>query len=254
MKTEGNTLQSLDRALELLDILANKRLPQSAADLSNELHINRTTVYAMLNSLLKKQYIEKDETTSRYTIGYKLFELGQMYRYKFPFYNLAEKQAVILKDKWKLNVYVSVYKECGSALMLLVQLPSGTPMLSAGWSTPLHATGMGKVLLSGFTDEQLEEELQGMTFTSYTSSTITDPAVLRAVIQDVKKQGYAFDNCEYLDNTFCIASPLRDIAGHVVAAMSISGPKELVAENREDILRDIQAATRLISMDLGWRP
>ena len=83
--SKAQKLKSLDRALRLLDILSKTRDPLSAAQISKTLGVKRTASYAMLNTLVEHAYLEKDPVTDNYRIGSRLFELGQRYRYRFPF-------------------------------------------------------------------------------------------------------------------------------------------------------------------------
>ena len=88
MGTEKNTgtQQSLDRALDLLDILAkNESNGLNISEISKMLGISRVTASTMVQTLLHRNYIEKDADSTRYRIGYKLLDLSQSYRYSFPF-------------------------------------------------------------------------------------------------------------------------------------------------------------------------
>jgi IclR family acetate operon transcriptional repressor len=87
-----------------------------------------------------------------------------------------------------------------------------------GSLAPLHCTALGKVLLA-YEAEAIPDDLR-----PYTPNTITDPALLRAHLEEVRRQGYATDHEEFADGVRCVAAPVRDFRGKVIGAIGISGP------------------------------
>lgn len=126
MKTSANEAapKNLDRALDLLNLLATNSNPMNVMEISKALDVTRTTAYAMLGSLSKKKLVEKDAETGRYSIGYKVLELAECYYHRYPFLYLAEKYIVALAQKWSLKVNVSVLKEPAISLLLASKDPS----------------------------------------------------------------------------------------------------------------------------------
>jgi DNA-binding IclR family transcriptional regulator len=249
----GSTLKSLDRALDLLSILARSQGPLSVIDISKALKINRTTTYAMLNTLLAHKFIERDEETNRYTVGPMLFELGQMYRYRFAFTAIAEKQALALAHKWRLQVNVGIYNGDGNLLLILVQLPVVTPIIPLGYSVPAYASAMGKVVLAYLPDAEIAELLRSIELHKHTKHTKADKNALRQELTEIKVRGYATDREEYMEGLGCIAAPIYDRAGRTIASISVSGSVARILEDQEELIGEIVAVGKAISMDLGWR-
>jgi DNA-binding IclR family transcriptional regulator len=241
------SLQTLDRALELLDILANSTVPMSASELSKRMGINRTTNYAMLNSLSKHDHIKKDPVTGKYIIGYKMFELGQLFRRRFPFLRIAQSHAFKLTEKWNFNVYISIYIGGGEIMLLTDDYPAELRVLNEGSRGPATATAMGKVLLANMPENVLMVELEKMTFIQYTPNTITNKKQFLMALNRIRKQGYAFDDQEYITGMSCFAAPIRDHGGHILAAISLSGAAEKIVPNQEQVIKDIIIAARSIS-------
>ena len=241
------SLQTLDRALELLDILANSTVPMSASELSKRLGTSRTTSYAMLNSLLKHDHIKKDPATGKYIIGYKMFELGQLFRRRFPFLRIAQAHAFKLMEKWNLSVYVSIYIGGGEVMLLTDDYPAELRVLHEGSLGPAAATAMGKVLLADLPENALMAELDKIALTRYTPNTITDKQQFLVALNRVREQGYAFDDQEYITGMSCFAAPIRDHGGHVLAAISLSGAAEKIMPHQEQIIKDIMIVARSIS-------
>ena len=236
--TKGTSLQTLNRALELLNLLAQSPSSMSVIDLSNQLGTNRTTLYAMLNSLLEAGYVHKDSTTGKYVIGHKSFELGQMYLKRFLFLPAAQTSAFSLSEKWNLSVYISIYIEGGNILVISDTHPASTRILHEGFKGPAHATAMGKVLLAGFDDSELEHELDKFDLHAFTPNTVVQRDALVAELQKIRQQGYSQDNEEYLIGLSCIAAPIKDVSGKTIAAISISGETGRVIENQHNLIRE----------------
>jgi DNA-binding IclR family transcriptional regulator len=247
MNESRNTLQTLDRAQKLLEILANSPNPLSVAEISRRLSTNRTTVYAMVNSLAGGNFIHKDRATGKYTIGYKVFELGQKYRYRFPFLAATQSHIIMLVDKWKLNTYVSIYIFGGENLIIEDSYPSSPRILNNGSKTPAYATAMGKVLMAGLCTKELKEEIQRIAFKPFTPNTIINPERFLQELDKIRQQGYAIDDEEYVNGISCCAAPIQDVSGKTIAALSISGETERITDNSTRIIRDVMLAAQSIS-------
>lgn len=249
-KHNVNTLQTLDRALELLEMLAYSSGPLSVKELSELLQVNRTTLYAMLNSLVKASYIEKEDSTGKYKIGYKIYEIGQLFRRSFPYLRVAQHYSYPLMKKWNLNVYVSIYIKGGEIMIITDEYPLGIRVMHEGSKGPAYATAMGKVLLSGFADHELESELEKLSFVPLTQYTITDKESFKETLYTVRQQGFAVDNQEYVLGLACYAAPIKDSSGKILAALSISGECDSVFQNSEGIKRDAIITAHTISQSL----
>ncbi len=241
---KSNSLQTLDRALELLEIMAKAQTPLSVIELSKLMKVNRTTIYAMVNSLLDGEFIEKTAVPGRYELGYKIFELGAMYRRRYPFIRTLRYHVLPILEQWSLNVYVTVYVDSGFALVIADEYPLVPSILVEGSLIPLHATASGKVLLSGLSENRLDEALEKMELEPYTHKTIVDKDAMKRTVEHVREAKSAIDDEEYVLGTSCVAVPILDSMEHVVAALSISGNSEVVIPNQERLYRDAQIAAR----------
>ena len=120
----------------------------------------------------------------------------------------------------------------------------------------MHATGSGKVLLSQYTNSQLDEYILAKGLEQYTEHTITDPDALREELARVRLQDFAVDNEECEIGLRCISSPLRDYSGKIITSMSIFGNKEDMSDRRiqEEVYPALKKATTKISLHLGYLP
>ncbi|MFQ8798386.1 MAG: IclR family transcriptional regulator [Dysosmobacter sp.] len=255
MKTSANEAapKNLDRALDLLNLLATNSNPMNVMEISKALDVTRTTAYAMLGSLSKKKLVEKDAETGRYSIGYKVLELAECYYHRYPFLYLAEKYIVALAQKWSLKVNVSVLKEPAISLLLASKDPSFlVPRMVIGHIMPAYATASGKVLLSALSEEKLEEVLDSIQLVSYTAKTIVDREELKECLREARKNGFATEVDELMVLRSCVAAPIQDRSGAYIGAISFSGSTETIAANMPALTNDIISTGKQISTELGY--
>ena len=169
----AGTQQSLDRALDLLDVMAKgDTVGMNISEISKLLGTTRVTASAMVQSLLQRNYIEKDEESGRYRIGYKLLELSQNYRYSYPFLYAAEGYVRVAAEKLGLRINVSVLKPPGVAVLLLSKDISLLPQMVMGYTLPAYASACGKLLTAYADAGVIEKWIGSMEFVSYTANTI----------------------------------------------------------------------------------
>lgn len=250
--TTNNTApQSLKRALALFDLLAMNQ-PMSVMEISKALDVTRTTVYSLLAPLIETNYIEKDEASGKYRLGYRFFEVGRQYRHYYPFIPAVEAGAKKLSQKVDCKVNAMVLKPKGIALIITSIDMSQNTMPDLDSTVPVSVSACGKVLLSALSDDELEETLKTMSFVRITDRSITNADKLRAEILQVRANGYATEYGELFAFWGCIAAPIRSVGGKIVAAMSVACPLEKMDRERDYLLKELLDTSAQVSMVLGW--
>lgn len=245
--------KNLDKALDLINLLSSSSTSLSVIDISTTLGITRSTAYNILESLVSKNLAEKDKATSRYCLGYKVMEYAESYYHHYPFLYIAEKYINAMCEKWSMKVNVSVYKEPDVSLLIATKDPNSLiPRVSVGRVRPAHATAAGKILLSALSENELNTELEGINVIAYTPDTITDLRSLREAIKEVRVKGYAVEIGELMPRFCCVAAPIRDRSGSVIAAISISANKDIFLPNLQSLTSSIVASADDISAELGY--
>ena len=247
------TQQSLDRALDLLDVMAKgDTVGMNISEISKLLGTTRVTASAMVQSLLQRNYIEKDEESGRYRIGYKLLELSQNYRYSYPFLYAAEGYVRVAAEKLGLRINVSVLKPPGVAVLLLSKDISLLPQMVMGYTLPAYASACGKLLTAYADAGVIEKWIGSMEFVSYTANTIPNAEKLWTELERIRREGIAFEDQELVLRRCCIAAPIRNLSGKVIAAVSFSMSRERFVEEREQLVEELQLLSETISASLGY--
>lgn len=246
-----NTLKSVDRALKTLCILGNSSEPITIQSLSKALNLPRTTIYATINSLERYGFISKNKMTKTIDLGWRLYSLGNNFVTKqLPI--TAQEETDILLRKWNLTVQVGIYARDNKVVFIISKLPNKPyePFMTfphPGLITEAHHTSSGKVLLAHLKSEDLKWLNNTKTLSSKTSRTITDPKKLLAELENIRREGLAFDDEESVSGIFCIAAPIVNYLGECIASVSVAGPKNIMIDNLEVIKKDVQLTANNIS-------
>jgi DNA-binding IclR family transcriptional regulator len=252
--TSGLT-QSVSRALRILRCFTDESHLQRVSDISAQLGLTPSLVSRLLATLESEGFVERDEETGLYGLGASIITLAgvALNNNRLRVEALGEMQKVA--DRLGLGVNLAVLD--GDAIFYLAhidgpQAPRAYTLI--GRHNPLHATGMGKVLLAHLPDEERDVYLKQLPLPAYTTRTITDRQVLREEVDRVRAQGWAVEMEELALGRACIAGPIRDQKGSVIAALSISGPLSALRweQRRDELINAIIEVTDLISMRLGY--
>lgn len=251
---ENSTHQAIDRAFELINLLANSNTPMTIMEISRALKITRTTAYAMVNSLLAQNCLEKDSTSKKYTLGYRFYEIGSQYRYQFPFLNTAEKYINPMYQKWNMvRINVSVLKPDMIAVILLSKDSSLIPRMPHGQVLPAQCSAGGKALLASLDPAVIDKWLDsGIKLPALTPNTITDRKLLHSELAKIRSQGYSTEIEELSMRRACVGAPIRNMSGETIAAASFATSLQHFQQHQNELIDDIILLTNDISGDLGF--
>jgi IclR family acetate operon transcriptional repressor len=232
-----NGVQSVERALDLLENLARAANWIGVSELSAATGLPAGTVHRLLMTLAAREYVVRDHLTRRYALG-PAFRALVNRDPRMP--NWSEVATPYLRE------LVGISGETANLAVMergrAVYVAQAQPMRMMRMFTELgnrvfmHNTGCGKVLLAYQTDEIIASILAEAGLPAYTEKTITDPDQLRQELETVRQNGYASDNGEVEEGVRCFAVPVYGPGGKVVAAMSISGPTSRLSSERTPML------------------
>lgn len=213
--------QSLQRGLEILIILDKAAAPMGVREIARQLEVNPTIVQRLINTLAQNHFVTQDQETRRYSIGYRAFGLGWSLTKKDRLISVAKPELDMLATKHLLNGYLGVLR--GSRAIYILSTQSEGPIVIRsvpGSETYLHSTALGKVLLAGLPDDEVEKLLTGERLEQVTPKTCTNPAMLIEQIGEIRRQGYAMIAGENIPGVVSVGAPIRDASERTVAGLS----------------------------------
>lgn len=194
------------------------------SELSRQTGLSKTAVFKILLTFERRRLVRRDETASRYRLGWGVHELGARLLAHHGVAGVAKPFLGELSERTGETVLVGVLDGARVTYIDRHETARAIRMVAApGRQGALHATASGKVLLAhqpdDFVDRVLGEELE-----RFSPTTITDPERLREVLRHVLDDGYGLSETEHEPEISSIAVPVRDYTGAVVAALTLAGP------------------------------
>lgn len=230
----NNTIQSLENALDVLDILAISD-GLTLTEISKNLSRSPSSIYRVLNTFERRGIVESDPTTQAWHIGSAAFRLGSSFLRRS---GIVERSRPILRKLMEETSETANLGIARSGTVLFVSQVETHETIRAffapGTQSPMHASGIGKALLSRYTPERLDAFLRNYPLKRFTAHSITDEKTFRAELQDIRTRGFALDNEERTVGMRCVAAPIIDLHGEAVAGISVSGPTYRMTETQLD--------------------
>jgi DNA-binding IclR family transcriptional regulator len=229
--------RALARGLEVLEVLA--AAPEGGVGLSaiaDQLGLDKATVTRLLQTLVATDYATRDESTRRYRMTSKLLRLSRGGTYQLNLPRLARPHLERLRNSLGETVHLGVME--GVAVIYLDKLEStnSIQLVSAiGQAMPLHSTSLGKAILAGMAEPELEAKLAQMDFAPRTERTIRDRAEFRNELRRIQKIGYATDDRENEPLGACVAAVIVGRNGSPAGAISVAGPDFRIRPRFEEI-------------------
>jgi len=244
-------VQSVDRALTILDILA--RLGEAGVtEIAGELGVHKSTAFRLVATLESHGIVEQNEDRGKYRLGVGVLRLAGATTARLDVVQEARPICRKLAADSGETVNIAVLSDRS---VLYVDQVSGQSALQAhnwvGQHIPLHATSNGKVLLSGLSLDEVDSRLPRLP--SYTPGTVTTKAKLRRDLAVVREQGYAVAVDELEVGLTAIAAPIRNAHGDVIASLSVSGPTFRLGELRvKELVPVVLDSADEVSRRLGY--
>jgi IclR family KDG regulon transcriptional repressor len=240
------------KVLRILEALDGAHSGLSLHQIAQQTGIHKSTAYRFLAHLESEGYLYRDDAGA-YIVGPKLVYLGAGMAYHATLRKIGRPFVQQIWKRTKETVNLGVLDGHEVLYLDVMESRHAFRMVSqAGMRRPLSCTALGKAMLAFLPAEQKEEILSTVTFERFTSHTVTNLPRLRKDLLKVYQQGFAIDDQETDLGARCIAAPIRDKTGKVVAAVSISGPVTRVSRDQIQFFADIvKKGARVISAQLG---
>lgn len=253
-KASSIQIQSLARACEILKCF-EKDSELSLSELSNELSLNKSTVYGLTNTLRTYNMLEQNPDNKKYRLGIKLFEYGNLVRKRMDSRSEAHSFSAFLAEKYPATVHIATYSE--GEIIYIDKIANSNHSIvysEIGKRAPMYCTGVGKALLANLPIEYAEKYVFSKPMPKFTENTIADREALLSELHKIRLSGIAFDNEELELGISCIAAPVFDYSYQPVLGISVSflygRSKNIDMEQLKD---DLLRCTRQLSERLGLK-
>lgn len=246
-------VQSLQRALDILESIGSSTKPVSLKGLSDSTGLPKSTVYRLLGNLENRGYVRCNPDGS-YQLGLKFLMLSQRVNQNFELKHLVRPFLLQLSEKTRETVHLGMLHKNRIVYVDTVDSPQTIRLVAQlGSSNPVHCTSLGKALLIPTPDETIRGILASEGMERRTEYTMTTPETFLADMAAVRTRGYSIDDMESAAECRCVGAPIFNQDGAAVGAISVSGPAnrftmEMLTETAPKLLE----ATRAISRALGF--
>jgi DNA-binding IclR family transcriptional regulator len=250
----SENVQSIERAFLLLELLGAEEHCLGVSELAQRSELSVGTVHRILKTLNQLGYVEQDLETRKYALGIRVLHMRGMVARRLKLGQQAMPLMKSLMRKVNETVHLAVLSEGEVVYVDRIEGFQTVNMYTEiGKRGPAHCTALGKVLLAHLPEPVLDQIIDRRGLARRTRRTLTTPETLKEELARVRQQGYAVDDEESEDNVRCLAAPIRDYEGQVVAAISISGPRLRVRPDRDaELSRHVRWAADQVSASLGY--
>ena len=246
-------VKSLGRALRLAEVLSHYREGATLKELSDELDLPKSTVHRLLQAYRELGYVEQDNVSGRYRLSVKWLGISLKILEHIDLRHIARMTLTTLADMSGEVVHLVVLNDGEVVYIDKVEGKETIRMHSRiGHRAPVHCTAVGKSILAYLPEDDVRTILAEHGLPAHTPHTITDPDKLLEHLQHIRARGVAYDLEENEPDITCVAAPIFDHRGHVIAALSISGPTHRMRPRLEALSEHVKKAGDTISQRLGF--
>jgi IclR family KDG regulon transcriptional repressor len=245
-------LKSVQKTFNVLEILCNQG-ETGVSEIARRLAVGRSTAHRLLATLIDLGYVEKTAKTNRYVPTLKMFEIGVATINRTKLQSVSRPFLVMLSTDFKETINLGIIDKGEVVYIDKIESPQSLRMdIKIGSRVPAFCTALGKAMLAYSDESEMKEFIQAQKIPAHTNRTATSITSFKDSLLKIRKQGYAIDEEEFIEGVRCIAAPIKNYTGRVVAALSISGPSIRMTYEKLAQLKDpLINATWEISKKLG---
>jgi DNA-binding IclR family transcriptional regulator len=230
---ETPSVQSLDRGITILETVAKSGHPVPIAQLRELLGINRSSVFRLANTLRRRGLLANPDGRSEYIVGPAIWRLFRNYDWSM-LRSFCRPQLEKLSNLTSETAHLGVRE--GRQALFIDHHTSRNQVIAVTGRTgdfmPLHSTAHGKALLADCDVAELHAIFGDEPLTVYTRATVSSIDQLAQACAKIRSQGYSLDEAEHIAEVRCVAAPVRDREGRIVAAIGISAPAARLSKER----------------------
>lgn len=225
-------IKSFERMFNILAMFSMERTSLSISEIEKELEYPKSTIFRILNTLIKADYIEQDPDTHRYSLGRQFFRLGSIFQSQLDLRNVSLPIMKRLAKRTSETIELNIVDETNRFCIEKIDSPLAVRnFVQIGDRHPLHLGASGKILLA-FLNKEAQDQVLSVLEEDYDFK-VKD---LREDLQDIYKKGYAFTKGERVLGSFAVSAPIFDEYGELMGSLTLAGPIQRLSEERENEL------------------
>lgn len=248
------TVTAIDRAIDVLERLAQHRKGLRLARLARETNIPKSTLFRIMSTLQERQCVVHDEEHKTYRLGLKLWELGSAFLDQSDLQDAAVSYMKQLAEACGESMFLGVLDKGEVVYVRRVESPKSAVMVrKLGQRAPVHCTATGMAMLAFHPDDEIERFLEEQALASFTPQTTTSRTALRQKVEQIRQTQVAVVDGEYNPALLCVSSPILNDAGRPIAAFTAALLSAQAEENRVDMLKEqVRQAAQNLSRERGY--
>ncbi|WP_082233576.1 IclR family transcriptional regulator [Halobacillus massiliensis] len=245
-------VKSADRVMSIFELLKDYPTGLTPKDIAEKLSMPQSSTFHLVQTLCARHYLSVTERKT-YKLGPKLIQVGTKALEIMDVNVEAQPYLRTLMEKTEETVFMAVMIEREMVYAAKVDnYRSVRTGAQIGMRKPLYCTGLGKAFLAFLPEEVSNEVLKDLELVEVTKNTITDPELLKQQLVQFRRKGFAIDDEENETGLYCLAAPIYNAAGEMIAAVSVAGPKRRMMVRREKLIEELLLTARKISEQNGY--
>jgi IclR family KDG regulon transcriptional repressor len=228
---EYKTLKDLTKVFLLFNTFQSEE--RSVTEISKELNMLPSKISRMLGTMEKEGFLERNPETGKYRLGIRFFELGMVYAFHFPLRRIIRPHMEQMAKELNFTVSWGILRN--NRVIVVDQIRNMNIDLLAhriGLNLPIHTTSIGKALLAYLPEEEQDKILGSINLRKLTNFTIVDKKVIKESLNLIRERGYSTDEGETHEDLNCIAAPIKNGNGDVIAAINLTDEKSRTSSEK----------------------
>ena len=249
----GLTL-SLCKAFDILNCFTPETPTLRITDITKRVGMTQSNVSRLVNTMVVYGFIEKNDESGYYQLGKRIITLSSVALNHSEIRCQALPELYRLEQEFKVGANLAVLANDEMYYLAHVDSRTSPRMYTmVGYTSPLHCTAIGKILLASMQEAEIARILKEKGMRSYTPQTITSYEAMMEQIERIRKKGYSVEYGERSFSSSCIAAGIRGRSGKIIAGISVSGKfcDLNMSDHEEEVAHIVMESAAIISNKLG---
>jgi DNA-binding IclR family transcriptional regulator len=254
LKSVNNAPSTVKKALEILEAFVEAGPSLGVTEISRRLKSHKSTVYRILQALFQKGYIQQDAITGKYSLGFKILQIGAVILGQAPLREMGKASLEALALETSQTVRLALLER--DEVVYVEHVDGKDPIrlhLQVGSRGPVYCTAAGKSILAFLPEKETEMILSHCQFKRLTPKTIADRTQFVSELEGVRKNGFSISNEEFREGIRAVGSPIFNMESRVIGAIVIVAPTFRLRRKDFPLLgQRVKRAALEISQKMGY--